>query len=60
MAAVKDNDILRAVIEQLRKRVEAGAGMFLVKIKTHRGEPLDEGADDEADQGCQLGVEEKQ
>ena len=58
MATVKDADILRAVIERLRKRIEAGAATFLVKIKAHRGEPLNEGADDEADRGCQIGIEE--
>ena len=49
MAMVKDADILRAVIERLRSRIEAGASTFLVKIKAHRGELLNEGADDESD-----------
>ena len=29
-----------------------------MKIKAHRGEPLNEGADNQADRGCQLGIEE--
>ena len=58
MAAVKDADILTTNIERLRDRIEAGAATFLVKIKSHREEPLNEGADDEADRGCQLRMEE--
>ena len=58
MAAVKDADILTTIVGRLRKRIEAGAATFLVKIKAHRGEPLNEGADDAADRNCKLGMEE--
>ena len=44
-------DILRGIIEALRQRVEAGAATFLVKVKAHRGEPLNERADDNAERG---------
>jgi ribonuclease HI len=30
-------------------RIEAESGTFLVKVKAHRGEPLNEGADDLAE-----------
>jgi len=36
-------------IEELRKRTTAGAAMFLVKVKAHRGEPAIEEADIQAD-----------
>ena len=55
-SSAKDADFPAAVIERLRGRIEAGAATFLVKIKAHRREPLNEDADDEADRGCQLGV----
>jgi hypothetical protein len=35
MAAVKDADILKTVIERLRKRIEAGAATFLVTPAEH-------------------------
>jgi len=36
-------------IKKLRKRTTAGAAMFLVKVKAHRGEPANEEADIQAD-----------
>ena len=44
-----DADILAAAIEILRKRIAAGTATFLVKVKVHRGEPANEGADILAD-----------
>ena len=46
-----DADILVAAIEILRKRIAAGTATFLarVKVKAHRGEPANEGADILAD-----------
>ena len=41
--------ILAAAIEILRKRIAAGTATFLVKVKAHRGEPANEGADIMAD-----------
>jgi len=44
-----DADILVAAIEILRKGIAAGTATFLVKVKAHRGEPANEGADIPAD-----------
>jgi len=44
-----DADILAAAIEILRQRIVAGAATFLVKVKAHRGEPANDGADILAD-----------
>jgi len=44
-----DADILAAAIEKPRKRIEAGTATFLVKVKAHRGEPANEGAEILAD-----------
>jgi len=38
LVGAPDVDILREAIEELRKRTTAGAAMFLVKVKAHRGE----------------------
>ena len=42
-------NILAAAIEILRRRIAAGTATFLVKVKAHRGEPANEGADILAD-----------
>ena len=42
-------DILAAAIKILRKRIAAGTATLLVKVKVHRGEPANEGADILAD-----------
>jgi len=44
-----DADILAAAIEILRKKIAAGTATFLVKVKAHRGEPTNEGANILAD-----------
>jgi len=44
-----DADILLEAIEELRKRITAGAATFLVKVKAHRGEPANEEADIQTD-----------
>ena len=49
-----DTDILEFIIGKLRSRIAANARTFLVKIKAHRGEPLNERADDLADEGKTL------
>ena len=51
MAGVANEDLLRPIIEMLRQRVETGAVTVLLKVKAHRGEPLNEEADDCADLG---------
>ena len=49
MVEAPDADILVAAIEILRMRIAAGTATFLVKVKAHRGEPANEGADILAD-----------
>jgi ribonuclease HI len=49
-----DADVLGFVIIKVRARIAAKARTFLVKIKAHRGEPLNERADDLADEGKTL------
>jgi len=49
LVGAPDADILTAAIEILRKRIAAGTATFLVKVKAHRGEPANEGADILAD-----------
>ena len=41
-----DADILEYILVKLAARIVAKVRTFLVKVKTHRGEPLNEGADD--------------
>jgi hypothetical protein len=54
LANTADADILEYIIGKLRSRIAANARTFLVKIKAHRGEPLNERADDLADEGKTL------
>ena len=37
-----DVDVLKKIIIKLQKRVQAGAVTLLVKVKDHRGDPLNE------------------
>ena len=46
-----DADVLKAVILKLQKRVEVGAITLLIKVKAHRGDPLNEEADIRAELG---------
>ena len=40
-----DADILQYILGKLAARITAKSRTFLVKVKAHRGEPLNEGAD---------------
>jgi ribonuclease HI len=51
LATTPDGDIVREIVQILQERVTAGANTFLIKIKAHRGEPLNEAADSRAEQG---------
>jgi hypothetical protein len=42
LANTVDADILEYSLGKLRGRIAAKAGTFLVKIKAHRGQPLNE------------------
>ena len=44
-------DILREIICLLTQRVRAGRATFLIKVKSHRGEPINERADTLAEEG---------
>ena len=44
-----DVDVLKTIILKLQKRVEAGATTLLIKVKVHRGDPLNEDTDIRAD-----------
>ena len=46
-----DAYILKVIILKLQKRVEAGAATLLIKVKAHRGDPLNEEADIRAELG---------
>ncbi len=45
LARSPDGDVLKAIIIKLQKRVKAGAATLLIKVKAHRGDPLNEEAD---------------
>ena len=60
MANAPDADILREIIELLKMRVQNGAATFLVIVKAHRGEPLDELADSLAEAAREVGMEKKE
>jgi len=49
LVGAPDADILAAAIEILQKRIAAETATFLVKVKAHRGEPVNEGAEILAD-----------
>ena len=60
MANAPDADVLREIIELLKMRVQNGAATFLVKVKAHRGEPLNELADSLAEAAREVGMEKKE
>ena len=41
------------ILQLLHRRVQAGAAIILIKIKSHRGEPMNEYADEAATEGRQ-------
>ena len=53
-----DADVLKRVIIKLQKRVLAGETTLLVKVKAHRGDPLNEEADIRAEMGRLKGHQE--
>ena len=54
LVGAPDADILLEAIEELQKRTTAGAATFLVKVKSHRGEPANEEANIQADRRTRL------
>ena len=49
LANTDDEDILEYILVKLAERIVAKSRTFLIKVKAHRGEPLNEGADDLAE-----------
>ena len=54
LAGDANADIMISIIERIRERVQKGARTFMVKVKAHRGEPLNEKADTQAENARQL------
>ena len=46
-----DTDVLKDIILKLEQRVKAGATTLLIKVKDHRGDPLNEEVDIRAEMG---------
>ena len=46
-----DADVLKEIVIKLQKRVLVGAATLLIKVKAHRGDPLNEEADINAELG---------
>ena len=40
-----DADVLKVIVLKLQKRVEAGAATLLIKVRSHRGDPMNEETD---------------
>jgi ribonuclease HI len=60
LAGDANADIMTSSIERVRERVLRGARTFLVKVKAHRGEPLNKTADTQAENARQLPSECRQ
>jgi ribonuclease HI len=54
LANTSDEDILEYILTKLAARIAAKSRTFLVKVKAHRGEPSNEGADDFAEAGREI------
>jgi ribonuclease HI len=54
LAGDANADIMISIIEHVRERVQKGARTFMIKVKAHRGEPLNELADTQAENARQL------
>ena len=59
LAKTTDADVLRTIIVKLQQRVKAKASTLLIKVKTHRGYPLNEEADIRAEMGRMKREQEK-
>jgi ribonuclease HI len=54
LATAPDADILREIVCLLTQRMRAGRATFLLKVKSHRGEPINERADTLAEEGREI------
>ena len=59
LATAPDADILREIVCLLTQRVRAGRFTFLLKAKSHRGEPINEQADILAEEGREISDDNK-
>ena len=59
LAKTADADILKAIVIKLQKRVQAKSGTVLLKVKAHRGCPLNEEADIRGEMGRRKQEQEK-
>ena len=59
LATSSDVDILREIVCLLTQRVRAGRATFLIKVKSHRGEPINERADTLAEKGREISDDDK-
>jgi len=59
LATATDADILQEIVCQLTQRVRAGRYTFLIKVKSHRGEPINEQADTLAEEGREISYDDK-
>jgi ribonuclease HI len=57
LAGDANADIMMTIIECVRARFLRGARTFMIKFKAHRGEPLNEKADTQAENARQLSSE---
>jgi hypothetical protein len=60
LAGDANADIMTSIIECVRERVLRGAHKFMIKVKAHRGEPLNERDDTQAENARQLPSECRQ
>ena len=59
LATAPDTAILREIVCLLKQRVRAGRAAFLIKVKSHRGEPINERADTLAEKGREISDDEQ-
>ena len=59
LSTVPDADILREIVCLLTQRVRTGRTTFLIKVKSHRGEPINERADTLAEEGREISDDNK-
>ena len=58
-ATAPDADILREIVCLLTQRVRAGRATFLIKVKLHCGEPINERADTLPVEGREISDDDK-
>jgi ribonuclease HI len=59
LATAPDAGILREIIFLLKQRVRAGRATFLIKVESHRGEPINERADTLEEEGQTISDDDK-